>query len=225
MVWPLAAVAAGAFAKKTYDRSSGSGKDFLKKGLGSVGGALLGKSKQVWNEMDPDLKRSAEAGRVAQRLGLQKFTDLSNAPVGDIVSNQIASEKRGVTGGVQDTIRRIQDLRAQRGLGTSSVGLGQITGAQRQATEKLGMIEGTRAQRLRDLRRQQAQDLLGASGNVLGSRGAALTQSTITNQGMLPAITAAIGGAFGGPAGATAGYGAGKGVTGAFGPGERRPSY
>jgi len=206
------------------DKSFSFGKKIDPLTLGASGDKtpqelLWGSERERWTKLDPDLQKSATAGRIAQRQALEKFTNLaSDDPRGE-VSARLEREKRGVTAGLGDTIRKLQEIRAQRGLGSSSVGLGQIRGATTEAAEKKGMLDASFGERLRNLRRQQAGDLMSASRNVLGTPGAATRQYFKTTKGLAPAIGGIVGGIFGGPAGAKVGAGAGQAGTEAFGPG------
>jgi len=181
---------------------------------------LWGSEREMFSKLDPDLQETVLKGREAQRGALDKISALSSEDPTQMIRSQIEREKTGVTAGVGDLTRKLQEIRAQRGLGSSSVGLGQIRQAKTQAAEKLGQIEGTFGERLRNLRRQQATDLLTSANQVLGTQGAFRKQQIKKTQGLAPGIGAVLGGIFGGPAGAQAGAGAGQAMTGTFGPGD-----
>lgn len=215
-------------------------------GAGALTGASLGddllfgkKSKDIkgrFERQDPRLSALLDASQPYRQEGIQAFgqefqrlkTLDPNKMAAEQTAKNIALTERGLLGSLEDQKRQIAQQTAMRGLGNSSIGIGSVLGAQRDAANLLAQRKADIRTGENQLREQLAADkmarMAGAQGgisNILagtapyqrnymqgakGVRGGGLVDV------LAPIGGAAIGGYFGGPQGASVGMQAGRGI-------------
>jgi len=166
---------------------------------------LFGKPTTPQGQRLPGQLLSVQAeARKQQLAGLES---LGSAPAEKIAGQEVERETRGLAGQRDDARRRLQDLMARRGLGTTSVGLGHQAGLEQQFGQQIQEARLSLPERIRQLQLQR----LSAAGQVLGQPGtiAGATPARSRQGGILPAILGAAGAGIGGSLGGTQGAGVG----------------
>jgi len=200
----------------------------------------------------PELQKVVERGRQIQLDELNKVAGLSTTDLSDLNRRalegqklrqelgqvprltQLRSQELGATAGISDARRRLRERIAQKGLGSSSIGLA----AERSLGRRQGrLFEGIKAQReglarerdigsraidlsspanLRRMRLENIQRTAGITGGILGQPGARPGQVVSGGQpGLLSTLAPLAGAGIGGllsqsPAGAQVGLGVGQ---------------
>lgn len=222
----------GNLFKSVSKSASGITKNPFKASLAGVTGGmslagndiLFGKKakdiKGSFAKEDPrlaQLNKRAQTGRLSAITG---FTDeinrLRGQDVGALANLDLANREKQIGGQFQDQIRRANQLSAQRGLGLSSIGLGQVLGAERNRSQALGDVRAQLPMLQEQYAQNRAQGLsqatsgLGSVFNTLpirqytegakGQRGGGLLDVALTGAGLY----------YGGGRGAQAGQGIGQ---------------
>jgi len=219
--------------------------------MAGLGELLFGKSGETKGGVSDKLaKRREEAevpGLVLQRGASQeaerRFKGFDPTAIGreqiareqEIARGRFAGQERAAQIGTQDAIRSLRDIIAQRGLGRSSIGLGQEAALRQQLGERQALIRQQAGQaqreiglslpeRIRQLQQQRIQEGIGIGRQVRGTFSGVPVQQTQGSPGLAPLIGTGLGAYFGsaaGPKGALAGAqigaGAGQSLSGLFG--------
>lgn len=127
-----------------------------------------------------------------------------------VVQNQIGLENKLMRGSAQDANRRTQDLIAQRGMGASSIGLGQQVNQEKMLNDRIVMNNASTTSRIMDIGREKIN--LGNSLFALKAGQGPIQMNTIKKRegGLAGLIGAGVGAYYGGPGGAQAGQGMGE---------------
>ncbi len=149
------AVATGGLSEATR----GSARSFF---LGGGGGRV--------GFEDPAVLAARRAGAGAVTTGLGRLQAEAGAPAGVIQRAQIARERVGLRASAQDRLRAIRKQIAQRGLGRSSIGLGQQRAVSRVLGGQEAALAASLPERIRAERERQTQRLLGGGGAAAGLR-------------------------------------------------------
>jgi len=154
--------------------------------------------------------------RAARNLQYGGLKGLSKVPVEKIAGQEVEKATRGLIGQREDARRRLQSMLARRGLGATSVGMGAMTGLERDTARDIQETRLSLPERIRQLQMQRIQAASGAL-QAPGYVPQAMQVDTQRRGGLLPLLGlaggAALGGALGGSRGALAGgqIGAGTG--------------
>lgn len=204
-------------------------KKIAKVGLAPATGglSLLGKDKLLGKEQDPfdpyrmidadpDLKKTVEAGRVAQRTGL---AELMKTATPEAVKAEMARESKLATVSAEDQRRQAEQQIAQRGLGRSSIGMGIQKGISQALADRKAGIAASMPERMR----QRQQEIIGAGSRLTGQQDYR-TMLTGTRKGrsggilgaLAPIAGGVIGAKMGGVKGAGQGMQMGQGLASAF---------
>lgn len=179
-----------------------------------LGDLLTGKTKTY--KKDP----LADDINAAGKLGLGQMTSAANelndkiyGNPEDYVQNQIGLENKMLRTSTADTDRSLSKIIAQRGMGNSSIGLGQQVNQQKQLSDQIAMNNASSGSRLKDLLNDQMQ-----TGNTLfgvkASQGPVQMQDIKQKQGgIMPLVGAGVGAYLGGAKGAQVGMGLGQYMT------------
>jgi hypothetical protein len=180
---------------------------------------LLGKDQGTLGA-DPiaaDVRKTQLQALLGQQDALSRLTELSKEDPTKLVESQVGLERQALQGGAADAQRSLQQTIARQGLQGSSIGLGQQNMLTQRLGEQSNLLQASIPDRVRQLREQRAQALLGASTQVLGSQNAPIRfydEKLGRKGGLLQPLTTIGGGAagayFGGPAGGAAGAQAGN---------------
>jgi hypothetical protein len=159
-----------------------------------------------------DVRRTQLQALLAQQDALSRITELSKEDPTKLVESQVGLERQALQGGADDARRSLQQTIARQGLQGSSIGLGQQNMLTQRLGEQSNLLQASIPDRVRQLREQRAQALLGASTQVLGSQNAPIRfyDEKLGKKGGLFQPLATIGGAIlGGSAGGAQGSYAG----------------
>lgn len=183
---------------------------------GKVGDVLLGKKDPGTPDEVIDL--ADPTGRKFQRELISKYGEGINKDMGAMARLQTAQQESQAMQNLQDQQRKLDQAVAQRGLGRSSIGLGQALGAQKGAQEKISAIRANEPLLAEQLRQQNLNFATSGINQILGEQG----QSKVLKMGreggqrvggLAPLIGAGLGAYYGGPQGAQAGMGIGSALT------------
>lgn len=137
----------------------------------------MGFLNDIVNGKESKIKKDPLAGDInaAGKQGLgylanagAKLNDIYNQDPSQVVNSQIGMENKLARGAADDATRRTQDLIAQRGIGNSSIGLGQQVNQQKSLMDRLAINKASGFQRLRDMQIENGQGLMN-TGNSLFS--------------------------------------------------------
>lgn len=191
-------------------------------------------------DVEPEIKAAQEEARKMALESLRSQKDIidkleSNEDIISRIGLQGRTALRSASEQAQEGRRKLQGEIARRGLGGSSVGLGQFTSLERDTQRRLGEIQEQipllQQQALREARGQRLSELAGLQAGSLGLIGtsgarrqlAGVTPAS-TSGGLAPLLGMAGGaylGSSAGPQGAAYGAGTGMGLgqllSGAFG--------
>lgn len=174
---------------------------------------LLGKKDP--GKADETIDMNTPEGYAVQQRLIDRYADLANQSPDQIAANMSQQRERQILQNVKDNEMRTRQLVAQRGLGGSSVGLGQILGQQRKAAEDIAAVRANQPILQRQLGIENLNAATGGINQILGLQ----AQNKILKLGreggqrqggLAPLIGAGIGGYLGGPAGAQVGMQAGQ---------------
>ena len=237
--------------------------DVLSGDIGALGDIIEGAkgdpAKIERIKLEPGLQKVVDRAREVQLQDLGRLSGLTGADLGALTNTEIArlklqqelgqiprltqlkSKELAATTGIDDAKRRLRERIAQKGLGTSSIGLAQERSLGRERSrlfedikaQRTGLakerelgskaIDLTRAESLRNRQLADIQRRAGISAGILGAPGAR-EQIAITGGGqsvlgaMAPLAGAGIGGLLGGgsPGAITAGMGVGQAASPLF---------
>lgn len=135
--------------------------------MGILNDIVNGKEKKI--KADPlagDINSAAKSGIGYLTSGASKLNDVYNQDPNQYINNQISMENKLIRGASDDAAKRTAALMAQRGMGSSSIGLGQEVNAAKQLNDKIAMNNASGIDRLRGLQIENAQGQINA-GNSL----------------------------------------------------------
>jgi hypothetical protein len=191
--------------------------DKVKRVVDPLDAKNLLKGKEQVNRKDAlanDINASAKTGMGYMNSGASSLNALYNEDPSQIVNSQIGMENKLARGAADDATRRTQQLIAQRGMGTSSIGLGQEVNNRKNLMDRLSMNTASGISRLRDMRLSNAQGQMNVGQALYGlktQQGPIQMQTTKYRTGGLAGLAgAAIGGYMGGAQGAQVGAGIGQ---------------
>jgi hypothetical protein len=194
--------------------------DPLSKGINKVTGAidstLLGEKDPGTSDQVVDF--ASKQGRDLQEQSLGKYGEFLNQDTKQLAANQIAQQSNQARANVEDQQRKAQQMVAQRGLGSSSIGVNAILNQGANLGNQLGAIQASQPALENQMRQQNLNFATGGINQILGEQGQSkvlkLGQASKGRQGGLaPLIGAGAGAYMGGPAGAQAGLGIGQAAT------------
>jgi hypothetical protein len=173
-----------------------------------------------------DIFATQKEAMKGQREALARANALTRGGAARDFAQRITTQKlRNLTGQGEDARRRLQESIARRGLGSSSLGLGQERGLEQSLSRQRGDIIAQMpllSERERERRMRAFSDL---AGDIVRSQNLPVRlQDTTLPGGVSPALSgllglggALVGGKLGGSQGAGVGAGVGKGLAGLFG--------
>lgn len=131
-----------------------------------------------------------------------------------IARSQIAREQRGIEAAKEDALRKQRKLIAQRGLGRSSIGLGQEIGLEERAAQKKAATQASEAERVREseVRAGQALVQAGRGAATIGPTELRRKKRAKRGGGISGLLGTAVGGFLGGAEGAKLGGALGGGA-------------
>lgn len=162
----------------------------------SLGSLLGGKTKKY--KADPLAKDINAAGK----FGINQMTDTANQlnkefydnPSG-YIDGQIGLENKMLRGSANDSSRRLGEIIAQRGMGTSSIGIGEQINQEKNLNDAIALNNASGASRLKDLLGEKMN--LGQSmWNVKASQGPVQMQSIKQREGGLAPLIGGLAGAY-----------------------------
>lgn len=181
----------------------------------SVNDFLKGKEKKI--KKDPlanTINAYAKTGMGYMNDAASDLNALYNEDPTQLVNSQIGMENKLARGAADDASRRTSQLIAQRGLGNSSIGLGQEINNRKNLMDRLSMNTASGTSRIRDMRLQNAEGRMNVGQglfNLKASQGPIRMESTKYRSGGLAGLVGAgVGGYFGGAQGAQVGAGLGN---------------
>jgi hypothetical protein len=194
-----------------------------------VGSSVLGGAKNILKGKEVTYKRDPLAGNINMQAkkGLNSFISPASAELRKIyanpqqaINNQIGLENKLMRGASEDAARKTQELIAQRGMGTSSIGLGQEIGAHKQLSEKMAINNASYNDRFKDLQNERMQTGMNLFG-LKTAQGPIQMQNINTRKGGMAQLIGTVGGAaaggmMGGPQGAQTGAQVGSAVGGYY---------
>jgi hypothetical protein len=191
----------------------------VKKGIGGIGSTLGGAKDLIFGGKDPGVKDRFTPLDPLQRKALDKYGSLLGESPEKMAGTLVENQEKQIRATAGDSARKAQELVAQRGLGSSSVGLNAILGASRDMGDKLGAARAQLPLLAHDLKINNLNSASRGIQDILGSRAFIQgTPSTGRSGGLLGiglGAAAAYGAARSGGdpgAGFQAGMGAGKGI-------------
>jgi hypothetical protein len=141
--------------------------------MGFLNDIVNGSEKKI--KADPLAKDVNAAGKTGLGLltsGASKLNDIYNQDPSNVVNSQIEIENKLMRGAADDATRRTRDLIAQRGLGSSSIGLGQEVNQHKTLLDKLSMNNASGFSRLRDMGLQNAQGIMNTGSALFAPKSA-----------------------------------------------------
>lgn len=176
-----------------------------------LGDLLGGKEKTI--KKDPladDINSSGKQGLSMLKSGAAGLNKFFYSNPQDSVNAQIDSENKMLRSSSQDAIRKTRDMVAQRGMGNSSIGLGEEINQGRVLSDKLALNKATGLDRIRSLLNEQ-MNTGSQLFNVKSSQGPIQMQDVkYKTGGIAPLLGAGVGGYLGGASGAQVGMGLGQ---------------
>jgi hypothetical protein len=179
--------------------------------MGMFDSFLKGKEKTY--KADPlakDFNSSAQSGMGMLNAGANSLNEKFYKNPDNYIDNQIGMENNLLRNAAQDATRRTRQLIAQRGMGSSSIGLGQEVNQSRNLNEKLAMNNASGMERLRGLLGDQMKTGQQLMAPKMAQGPIQMQDLKQRSGGMASLLGAAAGGYFGGPAGAKIGAGLGQ---------------
>jgi hypothetical protein len=191
-------------------------------------GWFSGESKTY--KADPlagDINNAAKTGLGYLTSGADKLKGVYDQDPSELVNTQIGTENKMIRGAANDALRRTQSLIAQRGMGNSSIGLGQQVNQAKQVNTQLGLNSASGIQRLRDMQLQNGQGIMNLGNSLYapkaGANAAGIQMQDIKGprsggygQLAMAGLGAAIGGYAGGGQGAAQGAQIGSSLGGSM---------
>lgn len=162
------------------------------------------------------INKAGGAGLGYMRSGGASLNHLYSQDPTQLVKTQIGMENAVARDAAEDATRRTRSLIAQRGMGNSSIGLGQEVNQRRTLMERLGLNNASTTGRIRDMSIENAQGKMSTGQSLLAPKfqaaqaGLQMTPTKYRTGGLAPLIGAAVGGYYGGGQGAQAGMGIGQ---------------
>ena len=153
-----------------------------------------------------DINAAGKSGIAGLQAGANQLNSIYNQDPQALVDSQISMENKLARGAADDATRRTSSLLAQRGMGASSIGLGQEINQGRQLNNQLSMNNASGIARLRDMQIQNGQGLMNVGNSLYGvktAQGPAQMQDQYARSGgygqLIAAGIGAAGAAYGKP--------------------------
>lgn len=139
--------------------------------MGFIRDTLMGKEKKI--KADPlagGINAAATSGLAGLQAGANNLNSIYSQDPSQVVDSQIANENRFARVAADDATRRTRDLIAQRGLGSSSIGLGQEVNTQQSMMDKMSANSASGIARLRDMKIENGMGQINASNALLAPK-------------------------------------------------------
>lgn len=170
------------------------------------------KGKEKTYAADPlagDVNATGKAGLTYMRSGGKSLNDIFSQDPTRVVNNRIAQENRMLNSVANDTNKRAEQLIAQRGMGSSSIGLGQVLGQRKNLSLGMVMNNAGAEGRIRDMMIQNGEGLIGAGQSLWQPKASQgpmqMTDVKKRSGGLAGLLGAGVGAYFGGAQGAQTG--------------------
>lgn len=158
----------------TLTSSVSGGASNLFGGDGGINDFLFGKKqkdiKGSFAKQDPRLAALSKLGYQGNRKAIGFLNQEINRARGEdpskLAALDLANRERQVGGQFEDTLRRANQLSAQRGLGTSSIGLGQVLGAEKARAEAIGNVRAQAPLLQQQYANERTNRIMGLSGGI-----------------------------------------------------------
>lgn len=141
--------------------------------MGFINDVVNGKEKKI--RKDPLSGQINQAGQTGLSLltgGADKLSNIYNQDPTQLVETQIGMENKFARGAADDVTRRTRDLITQRGIASSSIGLGQEVNQRKSLMDKLAMNKASGIERLRNAQIENAQGLMDTGNNLYNIKAA-----------------------------------------------------
>lgn len=137
--------------------------------MGAISDVVFGKEKKYKADaLAGDINASAKTGFGYLNAGGAQLNKVYSQDPTDVITAQVGMENKMMRGATDDAVRRTRQLITQRGLGSSSIGLGQEINQAKQLNDKLAMNNASGISRLRDMSIENGQGLMNA-GNAMAA--------------------------------------------------------
>lgn len=174
---------------------------------------LKGKKKTYKKDkLAGTINQAGAEGLSNLRTGAQDLSSVySESPdqLNERISGQIGRENNALLSGVNDAMKLSDRLTAQRGMGSSSIGLGNLINQRRQYSQAVGLNNASLLDRIRSARIENAQGKMGIGQNLFAIKQGAgpIQMNTIKKRegGLGGLVGAGLGAAMGGAKGAEIG--------------------
>jgi hypothetical protein len=139
--------------------------------MGAISDVVHGKEKTI--QADPLAGAINSAGRSGLsylQSGGTRLNQIYKQSPTQLVKTQIGLENAVARDAAEDATRRTRSLIAQRGMGNSSIGLGQEVNQKRSLMERLGLNNASEVGRIRDASIENAQGQMSAGQALLAPK-------------------------------------------------------
>lgn len=168
--------------------------------MGFLNDIVNGSEKKI--KADPlakDVNATAKTGLGYLTSGGARLNDIYNQDPSQVVNSQIGIENKLMRGAADDATRRTHSLLAQRGMGNSSIGLGQEINQRKSLNDQLALNNASGFARIRDMGIQNAQGQMNTGGALYAPKAGQgpmqMTDTTYRTGGYGQLMGAAIGAA------------------------------
>lgn len=174
-------------------------------------GLFGGGTKTEVKVLNPNALKTKNYAMDTYRNALGKFQEFADESP-EFVKGQINREKAAANAANNDAQRRMKDMITRRGLGNSSIGLGQLNAMNKQTSNQIASIGASLGERMRAERGKSLGQLLGATSPGMGINVERTAQQKKKGGlgGLGTIIGTGAGAYFGGPQGAQVGAGIGS---------------
>jgi hypothetical protein len=135
--------------------------------MGFISDTLFGTEKKY--KADPlagDINSAAKAGLGYAKAGGAALNNVYSQDPSAVVQSQIGMENKLARGASDDAIRRTRQLITQRGIGNSSIGLGQEVNQNKMLYDKVAANNASGISRLRDMQIENGQGQMNAGSGL-----------------------------------------------------------
>ena len=167
---------------------------------------------------DSVIDLASPTGRALQEQLLGQYGETLGQDTSGMAAQQVASQEAQARQLAKDQEMRAGQLVAQRGMGGTASGIGQILGQQRGLGEQVSAIRAQQPALAQQMKQQNLNFATSGINQILNEQGQSralkMGQAATGRQGgLLPLIGGAAGAYLGGPAGAQVGMGLGQAAT------------
>lgn len=141
--------------------------------MGYIRDLVSGKEKKI--RADPlagDVNETGKSGLASLRAGADRLNSVYSQDPTQVVGSQIAQENRFLRSAADDATNRTRQLIAQRGIGNSSIGLGQEVNTRQNLMDRLSQNSASGISRLRDMQIENGQGQLAAGSALFAPKAA-----------------------------------------------------